>query len=170
MPTMRSPLVKFAMAAGLALGLAAAIVLFVLSLSWVYTTAQIADARVKGVYPSAEDAMLALIDRSYRQPDDVQIIYAGTNSFDGSDPHVWYAIACVWGGTRHDGTPVGSARHIYDQPGMYFLALPEGWVFMPEGDLPELVGFWMKVFGLAGAGSSTPSHNWGDHSDKGCVF
>jgi hypothetical protein len=141
-----------------------------LGAAWAWTVIQLNSARAVGVYPSAEDAMLALIDRSYRQPDDIQIIYAGTNSFDGSNPHVWYAIACVWGGTRRDGSPVGSTRHEYDQPGTYFLATPDGWVWMPEDALPEFVGYWMQVFGLAGAGSSQPSHDWGDNPDRGCVF
>lgn len=87
----------------------------------VYTTRQLRLASARGVYPSAEAGMHALIERSYRQPDKVQIIYAGTNSFDGSSPHVWYVLACVWGGTRADGSPVGTERHVYDQPGVYFL-------------------------------------------------
>jgi hypothetical protein len=157
-------------ALALAIGLAVTVIVLLLAVAWTYTTVQLDLASAQGVYPSAEAAMLALIDRSYQQPEDVQIIYAGTNSFDGSDPHVWYAIACVWGGTRRDGSPVGSARHDYDQPGIYFLATQDGWVFVPEGALPEFIGYWMEVFGLAGAGSSTPSHNWGDNPDKGCIF
>ena len=54
----------------------------------VYTTSQLRLASARGVYPSAEAGMHALIERSFRQPDKVQIIYAGTNSFDGSSPHV----------------------------------------------------------------------------------
>ena len=97
-------------------------------LGWVFTTGQLRLARSKGVYPSAEDAMRALIVRSYNQPEEVEIVYAGTNSFDGSNPHVWYVIACIWGGTRADGSPVGSERHIYDQPGTFFLDTRDGWV------------------------------------------
>jgi hypothetical protein len=114
--------------------------------------------------------MRTLIARSYVAPGTIEIAYAGTNSFDGSEPHVWYVIACIWGGTRADGSPVGSARHAYDQPGSYFLAAKDGWVHVPEGALPEFIGYWMKVFALAGAGSSQPSHDWGASPDSQCVF
>ena len=66
----------------------------------IYTTIVLTLVRVKGVYPSAEAGMQALIERGYVNPDQVEIIYAGTNSFDGSDPNVWYVLACIWGGTR----------------------------------------------------------------------
>jgi hypothetical protein len=139
--------------------------------SWTYTTSTLWHLRAQGVYPSAEEAMNALIARSYRNSTDTQIIYAGTNSFDGSDPNVWYVIACVWGGTRVDGTPVGSPKHpSYDQPGTFFLATKEGWVFVPEGAFPELLGFWMRFYGLAGPGSASPSHDWGSTPKKGCEF
>ena len=139
--------------------------------SWVYTTGTLRAVRADGVYPSAEAAMNGLIARGYRNPTDTQIIYAGTNSFDGSNPNVWYVIACVWGGTRVDGTPVGSPRHpAYDQPGTFFLATKDGWVFVPEGAFPEMLGFWMRFYGLAGSGSPTPSHDWGSMPTKGCEF
>jgi hypothetical protein len=114
--------------------------------------------------------MLALVARNYIEPRKVEIIYAGTNSFDGSSPHVWYVIACVWGGKRADGSPVGSKRHDYDQPGHFFLHTKDGWVFVPEGAFPEFMGFWMKVYGLAGPGSSQPSHDWGSAPQTDCTF
>jgi len=135
----------------------------------VYTTSQLRMASARGVYPSAEAGMRALIDRSFREPDKVQIIYAGTNSFDGSSPHVWYVLACVWGGTRADGSPVGTERHVYDQPGVYFLDTRQGWIFVPEGSFPEIMGFWMRVYDLAGPGSSIPSHAWGS-GPQDCEF
>lgn len=46
----------------------------------------------------------------------------------------------------------------------------EGWVHMPEGAFPELIGFWMEVFGLAGPGSSQPTHDWGSSPQGDCVF
>jgi hypothetical protein len=125
--------------------------------------------RSKGVYPSAEEGMWALIEHSYTQPDQVEIIYAGTNSFDSSDPHVWYVIACIWGGTRANGDPVGSERHVYDQPGTFFLAARDGWAWAPEGFFPTFLGFWMRVYGLAGPGSATPSHDWGS-APQHCEF
>ena len=135
----------------------------------IYTTIVLTLVRVKGVYPSAEAGMQALIERGYVNPDQVEIIYAGTNSFDGSDPNVWYVLACIWGGTRANGDPVGSERHVYDQPGTFFLATWDGWVHVPEGYFPQILGFWMRVFRLAGAGSSTPSHDWGS-GQQHCEF
>jgi hypothetical protein len=141
-----------------------------LALPWVYTTSALRIAQAGGVHASAEEGMLARIARNYVEPEKVQVIYAGTNSFDGSSPHVWYVIACVWGGHRADGSLPGSTRHTYDQPGSFFLDTKEGWVFMPEGAFPGFIGFWMKVYGLAGPGASRPSHDWGDAPQGECVF
>jgi hypothetical protein len=137
---------------------------------WIYTTSQMRAAREAGVFSSAEEGMRDLIAKNYIEPDDYQVIYAGTNSFDGSDPHVWYVIACVWGGHRLDGSPTGSTRHDYDQPGSFFLNTKGGWVYMPEGVFPGFIGFWMEVIGLAGPGSSQPSHDWGSSPQGDCVF
>ncbi len=154
----------------LAVGIPAMCVSMLFFWSWSYTVGALRLVRAQGVYQSAEDGMQALIARGYVHPDRVQVIYAGTNSFDGSNPHVWYVIACVWGGTRLDGSPVGSKRHIYDQPGTFFLATRDGWVHVPEGLFPEVLGFWMKFYGLAGPGSATPSHDWGSTPTHGCQF
>ena len=154
----------------LAVGVPLTFIVMVLFWTWTYTITALRWARMQGTYASAEDGMLAIIGRSYVKPDAVQIIYAGTNSFDGSDPNVWYVIACVWGGTRADGSPVGSQKHAYDQPGTFFLATKDGWVFVPEGLFPEVLGFWMRIYGLAGQGSATPTHDWGSTPNRGCTF
>jgi len=142
----------------------------VVILPWLYATIALQAARAGGVYASAEDGMRGLIAKSYIQPERSQIIYAGTNSFDGSDPQVWYVIACVWGGRRADGTPVGSEKHAYDQPGVFFLNVKDGWVFVPEGSFPGLLGKVMEVYGMAGPGSSVPSHDWDDAPQGQCTF
>jgi hypothetical protein len=155
-------------------GLAGLVLMFltvVVVSSWVYATAVLRSAEKEGIYDSAEDGMRARIARGYVNPDDSQIIYAGTNSFDGSNPHIWYVIACVWGGHRLDGSVPGTGgRHVYDQPGNFFLETKKGWVFISEGTFPEYLGFWMKVFDLAGPGSPVPSTDWGTYPDKGCEF
>ena len=140
-----------------------------LLLSRPYTSIVLSAARKAGVFSSAEDGMRALVARQYVQPDDVQIVSAGTNSFDGSSPHVWYVVACVWGGGRADGSAVGSHGYDYDQPGSYFLDTKEGWVHVPEGALPEFVGFWMSVYGLAGPGATQAIHEWGSTPPGECV-
>ncbi len=137
--------------------------------SWVYTSLKLRAARGGGVFASAEAGMRALAASGYREPREVEIVYAGPNSFDGSSPHVWYVIACVWAERRVDGTPVGNSTRPYDQPGYFFLNTTDGWVHVSEGAFPEFMGFWMRVFGLAGPGSATASHPRGDWPRSGCV-
>jgi hypothetical protein len=165
----RSFLLWLALAVGIPLTCVGIVLLVSLS-SWVYTTSHLRAARAAGVFASAEDGMLALIAKGYViQPDEIQIVQAGTNSFDGSSPHVWYVTACVWGGERADRFAVGNGAHDYDQPGSYFLNTKEGWVHVSEGAFPELVGFWMKAFGMAGPGSAQATHEWGSSPRRGCV-
>lgn len=129
-------------------------VLFI-AFSWVYTTLQLAHARSDGVYPTAEQGMTALVDKAYPPDRQIKILYAGTNSFDGSAPHVWYVIAEVRASARADGSEMG--HNGCDAPGSFFLQTREGWVHVSEGAFPGFMGFWMKVFGWAGEGQSTPS-------------
>lgn len=68
---------------------------------WWYTAAQLERASAKGVYTSAEEGMLALMDQGYAPDKQVRIVYAGTNSFDGSDPFIWYVIAEVRASANH---------------------------------------------------------------------
>lgn len=119
---------------------------------WFYTITQLQIARARGIYPSAEAAMRAKIAAGYVGIHQIEITYAGTNSFDGSDPHVWFVSAKVWADKRSDGSSVANLTHDYDFPGSFFLHVKEGWVHVPEEALPRLIGFWMKVFGLVGEG------------------
>jgi len=139
----------------IALGISSAFVV----LAWVYTTVQLNNARAKGVYATPEQGMLALTEKYYTADHEVKIIYAGTNSFDGSNPHVWYVIAEVRATARADGSELGPNG--CDAPGSFFLQTKEGWVHVPEGAFPTFMGFWMKVFYWAGEGKSAPSTNWG---------
>ena len=136
------------------LGISLALIAF----CYVYTVAQLNIARSKGVYESAEQGMLAMIDEHYPPDRSVKILYAGTNSFDGGKPHVWYVIAEVRAASRADGSELG--RNGCDAPGLFFLQTRDGWVFVPEGAFPGIIGFWMDVFDLAGPGQSTPSWDW----------
>jgi len=139
----------------IALGISSAFVV----LAWIYTTVQLNNARVKGVYAAPELGMLALAEKYYTTDREVKILYAGTNSFDGSNPHVWYVIAEVRATARADGLELGPNG--CDAPGSFFLQTKEGWVHVPEGAFPTFMGFWMKVFDWAGEGKSAPSTNWG---------
>jgi len=136
----------------------AACVGFGMFISLVYTTAQLTLARSEGVYPSAEEGMRGLVARGYRNVEQAEIRYAGPNSFDGSQPHVWFVVAEVSAEARSDGSPAGNGIRTTEYPGSFFLQTRDGWVHVQEGAFPEFVGFWMRVFGLAGEGSAIPTH------------
>ena len=125
---------------------------------WLYTVSQLERARSRGVYDSAEQGMRALIADGYEGISRVDILYAGPNAFDGSQPHVWYVVAEVRAAARADGSGMG--RQGCDAPGSYFLQTKDGWLHVSEGAFPEVVGFWMRVFGLAGPGQAQPTHDW----------
>lgn len=135
------------------------ILIAIVPASWAYTSIQLAIARTKGEYSSPEQGMLAMADQYYAPDRTVTILYAGTNSLDGSDPYIWYVIAEVRASARFDGSELG--RNGCDAPGSFFLQLKNGnWVHVPEGAFPGFMGFWMKVFGMSGEGQSEPSTNW----------
>src|SRR5512145_3129334 len=131
------------------------IILAIVPVSWLYTTLQLNHARSDGIYESAEIGMRTLIDQSYPADRQVKILYAGTNSPDGSIPYVWYVIAEVRASSRADGSSL--SHNGCDAPGAFFLQTKEGWVTVPEEALPGFVGFWMNVFGMAGPGQAEPS-------------
>ena len=126
--------------------------------SWIYTAMQLNIARAKGVYSTPEAGMIARAEQYYTADRQVKILHAGTNSFDGTKPHVWYVIAEIRASARADGSALG--HNGCDAPGSFFLQTKQGWVHVPEGAFPGFIGFWMEVFGWAGEGQSTPSTNW----------
>ena len=126
--------------------------------SWIYTTVQLNIAQANGVYSSPEQGMIARAEQYYTADRQVKILHAGTNSFDGTKPHVWNVIAEIHASARADGSALGH-NGCY-APGSFFLQTKEGWVYVPEGAFPGFIGFWMDVFGWAGEGQSTPSTNW----------
>ena len=148
------------------------VVCLVVILSVLYTVIVVNSAEKSREMPPRRTACAPTSPKAMSRSTICTIIHAGTNSFDGSDPHIWYVIACVWGGHRaDDGLPTGhGGRHAYDQPGLFFVETRKGWVYMSEGLFPTVVGFWMKVFGLAGPGSPVPSTDWGSTPDRGCKF
>ena len=116
--------------------------------SWIYMALSLQAARRDGVYATPEDGMRARIEESWIDVQKVQIDWAGPNAHDGSQPHVWFVTARVWAARRGDGQPV-SARG-YDLPGSFFLHVQDGWVHVPEGQLPQLVGWLMALYGYEG--------------------
>lgn len=112
---------------------------------WFYTTLRLKIAKREGVYETPEEGMRVLVTESWIDVAKVEITYAGPNSFDGSNPDVWFVIARVWAAQRGDGKPVHQRG--YDSAGSFFLRVQEGWVHVPEGKFPELIGFGMRLFG-----------------------
>ena len=134
--------------AGIAVGLFA--------LSWLYTKLVIANARADGEYASAEEGMMALMDKYYPPDREVKIFYAGPNENDGGNPYVWYVIAEVRASARADGSQMG--LNGCDNPGTFFLQLKDGnWVHVPEGMFTTFMTSLLDVFDMAGEGQSTPS-------------
>jgi hypothetical protein len=136
----------------------------VIAFAWFYTSVQLVSARANGVYSTPEEAMRSMAEEYYSADRSVKILYAGTNSFNGSQPHIWYVIAEVRATSRADGS---SLRYQgCEAPGVFFIQTKDGWVYVPEGAFPEFIGFWMKVFGWAGEGQSTPSTDWAPDQPK----
>ena len=117
--------------------------------SWRFTTSRLEAARSIGVFPSPAEGMLTLIHSGWTGIQEVQIFDVQERALGGG-PHVWFVSACIWAESRADGSAAGFPTHDYAPVGSYFVNTHEGWILMPETSLPLFVGFWMKVFGLAG--------------------
>lgn len=136
--------------------IAAGIVGLAYAFSWLFTTRVIASARQHGEYASAEEGMLALMDKYYPADREVNIYYAGPNEHNGSKPYAWYVIAEVRASARADGSQMG--LNGCDNPGTFFLQLKDGkWVHVGEGFFTTFMLSWMETFDLAGEGVSTPT-------------
>lgn len=127
-----------------------------------YTIVALNWARREGVYETPQQGVISRANRWYCGVEKVDIEQAATNSFDGSNPHIWYIIWQVHARNRvpcDPNNPGPSLYHgTYENAGNFYINARDGWVMMPEGLLPELVGFWMKVLGLAGPGDPTHVH------------
>jgi hypothetical protein len=109
---------------------------FLVGAAWLHGAVVLALAKHEGIYASPEEGMRALIAHTWRNVDRIEIESAGPNRHDGRNPHVWFVTAKVW--------LQGQERYQY--PGSFFLHVEEGWVHVPEGRLPALVGTWMRLF------------------------
>ena len=136
---------------------AAAVVVFC---SWWYTASQLQIAARHGIFPTAEEGVRQLVSTGYVAIEDIEIVYAGPNSFRGTAPHVWFVITKVRAASRIGGSGMAGGTGNCDGPGSFFLDIKDGWVQVPEGAFPELIGFWMNVYGLAGPGKRQPSIQW----------
>ena len=131
---------------------------FVYASRW-YTISSLDWARKRGVYATPQEGVITSAYRSYCGVEKVDIEQAATNSFVGSNPHVWFVLFTVYAKSHapcdplHPGTPL--YHHTFERGGVFYLNVKEGWVMMPEGRFPGFIGFWMKVFDLAGPGDPT---------------
>jgi hypothetical protein len=146
----------------------AALVFFYYGCNYTYTTISIARAKSQGVFPTAEDGMRQLLESGYTGIQRATIFYAGPDSSNGSNPHVWYVVAEVYALARADGSDMG--RNGCDNPGVFFVETDEGWVRISEGAIYFWnLAYWMEALGLAGPGQSTPSTDrLGNHPFRFC--
>jgi hypothetical protein len=123
------------------------ILLFFLG-TWVYATAHLTLAKNEGIYDTPEEAVLARNSSSWGGAEVIRIenVLARPNFHDGSLPHVWFGGADVY----LDRVPDGGRWDHY-AAGSYYLRVEEGWVHIPEGALPEYIGWVMALYGLEGA-------------------
>jgi hypothetical protein len=136
------------------------------AVSGLYTSRALNWASKEGIYATPVEGVISRANRWYCDVDRVEIERASTNSFDGSSPHVWYVIWTVYADHRapcsleDPGEPL--YHQTYESVGQYYLNVKDGWVMMPEGMLPDFIGFWMSVFQLAGPGDPThlPAEGW----------
>ncbi len=125
------------------------ILLFFLG-TWVYAQSHLALAKNEGIYNTPEEAVLARNSSSWGGAEVIRIenVHAGPNFHDGSLPHVWFGGADVYLDRIPDG-----GRWDHYAAGSYYLRVEEGWVHIPEGALPEYIGWVMALYGLEGAGN-----------------
>ena len=128
------------------------VALGILAWSWYFTVNRLnVAAKTFGIYQSPTEAMMTQIDTYWIGVEEAWIRDVGPETFLMDGSHVWFVTACVWAESRADGSAVGSATHDFDFPGGYFVETRDGWVALSE-DSALFVGYWMKIFGLAGDG------------------
>jgi hypothetical protein len=93
------------------------------------------------LYASPEEAMRTHVVASYNGLRGEEIVLVGQHM-----PllrNLWFVEARVWACSRRDGKPAPAAG---DNPGCFFLHLPEGWVLVPESRHPELLAVALRLF------------------------
>lgn len=119
---------------------------------WVYAVARLEMAKREGIYASPEEAVrtrAAAVEGV--QVEKVNMVYAGPNDPDGELPHVWFA-----GGSVSYDRPDPFTGRRYLSMGSFYIRVEEGWVRVPEGAFPTLVGRLMAIYHLEGIGHDAP--------------
>ena len=117
---------------------------FVLTSIGLFSAGQLRTLKRQAIYATPEDGMQELVASHYSGVKRVDIVHAGESIFTD----LWFIEAHVWAAGRSDGK--GFAHQGYDNPGWYFLRVQNGWVFVPENRLPEVIAFGKWLFGLSG--------------------
>jgi hypothetical protein len=110
---------------------------------WIYSAVQLRVLKDQVVYSSPEDGMREIIEKNYSGVSKVEIVRSEIEVFD----YLRFVEAHVWAASRADSK--GFSDRNYDNPGNYFLRVKKGWVFVPEGKLPELIALGKKLFRLS---------------------
>jgi len=109
---------------------------------YLYARAQMPALRGRTPYASPEEAMQALIADQYSGVQKVEIVRSGPDM--PVVGNLWFIEARVWADARRDGKAMPAEG---DNPGCFFLHLSQGWVFVPEGQYPELLGIGLRLLG-----------------------
>ena len=111
---------------------------------WAFATAQIELAKSEGIYASPEEAIITRHSEGWGGARVVSIenVRARPNRRDGMD-HVWFGGARV----TYDRVPAGGRHDSYEM-GSFYIRVRDGWVHVPEGALPELVGRLMLIYNI----------------------
>jgi hypothetical protein len=117
--------------------------------TWGYALGQIELAKERGIYQSAEEAVMARVSTGWGSATVIAIenLHVGPNDPNGSLPHVWFGGADVY----LDRIPEGGWRDHY-AAGSFYVRIKDGWVYMPEGAFPTYVGWIMQLYNLEDVG------------------
>ncbi len=131
-----------------------AFILFCLVAPLVWTVGQLTLAKADGIYNTPEEAMTAKImrDSGEYEIERIDILDAKPNYQDGRLPHVWFVGANVYGDFRPDGK--STAPKGYYGGGSFFIKVADGWVHVPEGAFPGMIGRVMAWYELEGCCST----------------
>jgi len=115
----------------------------ILATVWAYSATQLRILKSHKAYASPEEGMRELINGWYFGVSKVEIVYAGKDLPLLEDLH--FVEAKVWA----DGRLSGGGMKQPDRPGCFFLRVPKGWVFIPEGRFPLIIALGKWLFNLS---------------------
>lgn len=114
---------------------------------WLYAETQLNLAKVDGVSPTIEEAILTHVSQEFGGANVVSIsnIKSFPDHDDGRFPHLWWGSYTV----TYDRIPAGYQRKIFNNSTPY-LHTRDGWVQMGEGLFPDFIAGIMELYNLEG--------------------